>query len=240
MVGFFALPWGFVTMRIYAILHGGVLDILILNLLPFFNEKAADAQRADKTIWVHGGYHPSFPFVPNKAPAHRRFMAENLMYAGCRFSVLFFYNDVHVLLICVISHAVEAITIAWEQLTFHAPPSAMVAQTAMGVFSTGVTSMALINPGFIIRDDGGEPEPAVLYTMIGLVVLNWCLWLATVVKQCSKPKEEPTVLAKLVSGADPTTLAPKTPSNPIVSFYQKLFGGGSGCGSKRGDSAGMV
>eukprot|EP00966_Prymnesium_polylepis_P220028 5089909-Prymnesium_polylepis.1 len=60
-------------MRVYAVMHGFVLDTVILNMLPFVSEKAADAERADKTIWALGGY-ADFPRVPNLAPTHRRFM----------------------------------------------------------------------------------------------------------------------------------------------------------------------
>jgi hypothetical protein len=106
------------------------------------------------------------------------------MYAFVRIAPFFFYSNVPVLAICVASHVVEAITISWEQLTYDAPPGTMVAQTMMGIFSSGVTAVTYLNPGNLIT----VFEPGCLPFMGACVCLNWILWLATVVNLASKPK----------------------------------------------------
>ncbi len=45
--------------------HGVILDVGIIGLLPFISAKKADAERADKFPWALGGYE-GYPKVENK------------------------------------------------------------------------------------------------------------------------------------------------------------------------------
>ena len=107
------MPWAFVAMRGMFIMHGLVLDIVIINLLPFISAAAADAQRADKFPWALGGY-TGFPKVPNLDPTHRRFMAENTAYALLRLAPAALLTCVPLLMTAVISYLIEVVTIFWE------------------------------------------------------------------------------------------------------------------------------
>ena len=176
VIAFFSLPVPFIAMRVYFFLHGVVLDAYLLNILPLFDEETSDSKRADMTPWAFGGYHPTMPPIPNLAPAHRRFMAENLMYALARAAPFFFYTSVPAMAVCVGSHTVEAITIAWEVRRFEGPPTCLVAQTLMAVFSTGVFLTTYHNPGRVIPGPG---TPGPFFFMASCVGLNWLLWLST-------------------------------------------------------------
>ena len=37
-------------------IHGFILDIVVINILPYLSAKVSDAQRADKFPWALGGY----------------------------------------------------------------------------------------------------------------------------------------------------------------------------------------
>ena len=87
------MPKSFIAMRAMFAFHGFVLDILIINILPFLSPKASDAQRDDKFPWCKGGY-KNFPLVKNLEPTHRRFMAENVAYAIMRGGPAFFLTCV--------------------------------------------------------------------------------------------------------------------------------------------------
>lgn len=197
------------------IVHGLILDIVVIGVLPFISEKASDAQRADKFPWALGGYGGNggpygfeYPKVPNLAPTHRRFIAENAAYAVLRICPIFFitsstpqvagrslranapaaaahalsphyrrcrrpHSAVPVLLMCVISYAIEGMTIAWELASYKAPANAMLPQTLMGVFASVVTYTATTNT------DGYIPvvEPGLLLAMQIFCTLTWVFWI---------------------------------------------------------------
>ena len=88
------MPTSFIVCTVMWIIHGFILDIVVIGILPFISEKASDAQRTEKFPWALGGYkgfHSKVPVVrgtvaalsgvqgtvPNLDPAHRRFIAEN-------------------------------------------------------------------------------------------------------------------------------------------------------------------
>ena len=70
------MPTSFIVCSVMWFVHGFILDIVVIGVLPFLSEAASDAQRADKFPWALGGY-TGYPKVPNLAPTHRRFIAEN-------------------------------------------------------------------------------------------------------------------------------------------------------------------
>lgn len=144
----FDMPTPFIVCTVMWFIHGFILDIVVINVLPFLDATKSDAERADKFVWALGGY-KDYPKVDNLAPTHRRFMAENQAYALLRVAPIFFITSAPVLLLCVISYLIEAIAIMTEQVYYHAPPNAMLPQTLMGVFSTVVTFAAMTDDGFI-------------------------------------------------------------------------------------------
>ena len=77
----------------------------IINVLPFVDEAASDAQRTEKFPWALGGY-AGFARVPNLGPTHRRFMTENMAYAILPTAPALFYTNVPILCTAVASHLV--------------------------------------------------------------------------------------------------------------------------------------
>jgi len=152
--------------------HGFILDIFIIGILPFLSAKASDAQRADKFPWALGGY-KNYPLVANLAPTHRRFITENAAYAVLRLGPLLFIDNLPVFLLCVVSYLVEGITIAWEIISHEAPPNAMLPQTLMGVFATITTYTATTNTNGFIK----VIDPTVLMAMQVATALTWVCWL---------------------------------------------------------------
>ena len=74
-MGFFeGYPVIFVVATVMWIIHGFILDIVVIGFLPFLNPKAADAERKDKFPWALGGYE-GFPLV--RTLAHRRHASLN-------------------------------------------------------------------------------------------------------------------------------------------------------------------
>jgi len=172
------MPTSFIVCSVMWFIHGFILDIVIIGVLPFISASVAHAQRADKFPWALGGY-AGFEgpdrigrTVLNLAPTHRRFITENAAYALLRIAPAFFTTNLPVLLMCVISYAIEAITIAWEQISFGAPANSMLPQTLMAVFASVVTYTATTN------EDGYIPavEPAVLLAMQSVCALTWVCW----------------------------------------------------------------
>jgi len=167
-----SMPTSFIVCTVMWFIHGFILDIVIIGVLPFLSEKASDAQRLDKFPWALGGY-KGYPKVPNLAPTHRRFIAENACYALCRIAPAFFITNMPVLLMAVISYFIEGVTIAWEISTYNAPANAMLPQTLMGVFATTVTYTATTNADGYIKD----VDPCVLLAMQVACGLTWGCWL---------------------------------------------------------------
>ena len=176
-------PTSFIVCMVMWFIHGFVLDILVIGVLPFISAAASDAQRADKFLWALGGYKgfvskgaPAVAKIPNLAPTHRRFIAENACYALCRISPIFFITNIPVLLICVISYFIEGVTIAWEINSYGAPAGAMLPQTLMGVFASVTTYTVTMNA------DGFIPETAdsAFETMVmqAVCAMTWACWVA--------------------------------------------------------------
>ena len=137
--------------------HGFVLDVMLIGVLPFVDPAKSDKERADKFPWAMGGYVSSYPKVPNLAPTHRRFMTENAAYALVRIAPIFCPTNVPILFLSVLSYLVEALTIAWEICRYSAPGNAMLPLSLMCVFSSVVTYAATTEwgkvDGFIDDDD---------------------------------------------------------------------------------------
>jgi len=166
------MPTSFIVCCVMWFIHGFILDILVIGVLPFISKAASDAQRADKFPWALGGY-KNFPSVPNLAPTHRRFIAENAAYALLRIAPAFFITNMPVLLMCVISYFIEGVTIAWELSTYDAPAGSMLPQTLMGVFASVVTYTVTTNTDGYIK----EVDPDLLLAMQSFCALTWGCWL---------------------------------------------------------------
>lgn len=111
--------------------------------------------------------------MPNLAPTHRRFIAENAAYALLRIAPAFFITNMEVLLMCVISYFIEGVTIAWEISSYHAPPGSMLPQTLMGVFASIVTYTVTTNTDGYIK----VVDPTILTTLQVFCGLTWGCWL---------------------------------------------------------------
>jgi len=165
-------PTPFLVCTVVWFVHGFILDIFVINVLPYLSPAASDAQRDDKFVWARGGY-KNYPQVKNLGPAHRRFMAENQCYAVLRLAPIFFITNMPVLLLCAISYLIEAFTIMTEQVRYHAPPSAMLPQTLMAVFCSMLTYTVTTNAdGFISNVD-----PQFLQVIQGICGLCWICFL---------------------------------------------------------------
>lgn len=178
------MPTSFIVCTVMWFVHGFVLDVLVIGVLPFLSEAASDAQRLDKFPWALGGYQ-GFPRVPNLAPTHRRFIAENAAYALLRIAPAFFITNLPVLLLAVVSYFIEGLTIAWEIASHEAPANAMLPQTLMGIFATIVTYTATTNADGYIK----EVDPAVLLAMQIFCGLTWGCWLVGASATASKKKD---------------------------------------------------
>eukprot|EP00942_MAST-04A_sp_MAST-4A-sp1_P010201 g10201.t1 len=167
-----AMPTPFIVCTVMWFIHGFILDIVVINLLPYLSPAASDAQRVDKFPWALGGY-KGFEKVANLAPTHRRFMTENQAYALVRIAPIFFITNFPVLLLCVISYVIEAVTIMTEQMYYNAPPNAMVPQTLMAVFASVVTYTATTNADGFIADI----DPMLLQAMQVSCGICWLCFL---------------------------------------------------------------
>lgn len=165
-------PALFIVCIVMWTIHGFILDIGVIGLLPMMNPKASDAQRADKFPWALGGY-DGYPKVDNLAPTHRRFIAENAAYALLRIAPIFFLRNEAVLLMAVVSYFIEGLTIQWEINKYSAPGNSMVPQTLMAVFATIVTVTVSINTDDYIVPQNDEVK---LVTQI-FCGLTWACWI---------------------------------------------------------------
>ena len=175
-----------VAMSVMLLIHGFVLDVIIIGLVPMISASAANGSRAALFPWTLGGYPgfigPGYPFLdklPNLHPCHRRFIAENAAYAVLRggagiYALFDGANAVPALTMAVASHWAEAVTIAWEIFTYGCPPDAAPPMTLMGIFSTW-TLLTVMN-----NDDYFTVDPASLTAMQIMVGLTWCSWLVGV------------------------------------------------------------
>jgi hypothetical protein len=167
-----AMPTPFKVCAGMWFVHGFILDIGVINILPYMDKKAADAERADKFVWALGGY-KDYPKVENLAPTHRRFMAENVAYAVMRIAPIFFITSAPVLMVCVKSYLIEAYTIMQEQVYYSAPPNAMLPQTLMAVFSSLVTYAVTTAPDDYLSGS----SPMLVKAMQATCGLCWACFL---------------------------------------------------------------
>ena len=68
--------------------------------------KRADGVLPVRNRWALGGY-TDYPKVPNLAPTHRRFIAENAAYALLRVAPVVFITCMPIHCICVFSYLIE-------------------------------------------------------------------------------------------------------------------------------------
>ena len=156
-------PTPFIVCTVMWFLHGLVLDIIIIGVLPVISgEKTASA------MFYNGK-------LANLAPQHRRFIAENTAYAVMRIAPIFFCDNLPVLLITVVSYFVEGWTICREIVKYKSPADAIPPATLMGVFATIVTYAATFDDGYI-----KDPDPMVLMALQTFWGLTWACWLASV------------------------------------------------------------
>jgi len=178
------MPTSFIVCTVMWIIHGFVLDILIINVLPFLSATKSDAERLDKFPWALGGYE-GYPKVPNLDPTHRRFMTENAVYALLRVAPAFFITNVPVMLLCVISYFIEGVTIAWEICKYKCPANAMLPQTLMAVFASIVTYTVTCNKDGYIP----SPCPKQVLAMQVFCGLTWVCWVFGAYGTASKKKK---------------------------------------------------
>ena len=183
------MPYSFIGCTVMWFIHGFVLDIVVIGVLPFITAKASDAQRADKFPWALGGYKgfatkTLIMTVPNLQPCHRRFIAENAAYAVLRIAPAFFITNLPVLLLAVVSYFIEGVTIAWEIAKYNAPANSMVPQTLMAFFASVVTFTATTNTDGYIK----EVDPSVLLAMQVFCGLTWACWVVGAASTATKPK----------------------------------------------------
>ena len=180
----FGLPRSFAALKGMFAFHGFVLDTGIIGILPLVNEAASDAQRVEKFPWALGGYE-GFEKVPNLGPTHRRFMTENAAYAILRGAPVFFLGNVPILTCAVASHLLEALSIAWEVISYKCPDSAMVPLTLMGIFSTQTFLTVKFNAGGYIKSS----EPKLVAAMAAMVAATWLTWSAAAMSVASRKKK---------------------------------------------------
>ena len=118
-------PLSYIGLSTMLMLHGFLLDVIIIGVLPFLDLQKADSSRKALFPWALGGYEGfGSGEVPNLAPTHRRFIAENAAYAVLRGvpGIVILYSGFYampVLLMAVFSHFIEAVTIAWGRPSPH-------------------------------------------------------------------------------------------------------------------------
>jgi len=166
-------PTSFIVCTVMWFLHGFVLDIILIGVLPLIS-----GEKTASTMFYNAK-------LANLAPQHRRFIAENTAYAVMRIAPIFFTNNLPVLLITVVSYFVEGFTICREITKYKSPPDAMGPQTLMGVFASVVTYAATTNTGGYIK----EVDPTVLMALQGFCGLTWACWVASVVAMATAKKD---------------------------------------------------
>ena len=137
-----------VAISVTLLIHGLILNVTIIGLVPTISATAANGSRGALFQWTTSGY-PGFfglgyPFLeklPNLHPCHRRFIAENAAYAVLRggagiYALFAGAIAMPALTMAVASHWIEAVTIAWEIFKYGCPPDAAPPMTLMGIFSS--------------------------------------------------------------------------------------------------------
>ena len=75
-------------------------------------------------------------------------------------------------------------TICWEVVSYNAPPTSIVPQTLMGIFSTVSTGAVTFNPQGFIPD----VPPTLLIVMQISTGFTWVCWCISVATIAMKPK----------------------------------------------------
>jgi len=170
-----------IALGIMLCMHGFFLDIIIIGILPFLSESAGDASRAALFPWCLGGYAGfGSDKVPNLAPTHRRFIAENAAYAVLRggaglYVFLAPALAMPALVLAVVSHFIEAVTIAWELFSHGAPKDSAPPMTLMGIFASWTLATVMFNTDYFVVD------AASLLVIQVFVGLTWAAWMCGVV-----------------------------------------------------------
>jgi len=170
-------PVPVLAMSIMLMMHGFFLDLVIIAGLPFMSASAGDASRLALFPWCLGGYTGfGADKVPNLAPTHRRFIAENAAYAALRggaglYVLLSPALAMPALVLAVASHFIEAVTIAWELTKYGAPKDSAPPMTLMGIFSTWTLVTVMANPGNVFTID--QPSLQAMQVFVGL---TWAAW----------------------------------------------------------------
>lgn len=189
-----AVPGSFIALAVHFLFHGFFLDVLIIGVVPFLSSELAAKSRKALFPWCLGGY-PGYgsEIVPNLAPTHRRFMTENAVYAILRGGAGVYvlcnrYASIAALLLAVVSHFIEASTIAWELFAHAAPPDAAPPMTLMGIFSTWTMITVHYNQGdyLLLVDDY---HMNALYAFVGLTWASWLVGVVGIIKNKGKRSE---------------------------------------------------
>lgn len=158
-------PTPFIVCTVMWFLHGFMLDIFIIGVLPIITgEKTSSGMFYD----AKGA---------SLAPQHRRFIAENTAYAVMRLAPIFFTKNMPVLLINVVSYFVEGFTVCRELIKYNAPSDAFGPQTLLSIFASIVTYAVTTNPDGYVK----EVDPTLLMMMQGFCGLTWACWVTAVV-----------------------------------------------------------
>ena len=135
-----------VAISVTLLIHGLILNVTIIGLVPTISATAANGSRGALFQWTTSGY-PGFfglgyPFLeklPNLHPCHRRFIAENaacvVLRGGVGIYALFHgANAMPAHTLAVPSHWVEAVTIAWGIFIYGYPTDVAPPMTFMEIF----------------------------------------------------------------------------------------------------------
>jgi len=182
---------GIMAMSVMLMVHGFFLDMIIIGFLPFLSSSAGDASRKALFPWCLGGY-PGFGAdkVPNLAPTHRRFVAENAAYAVLRgvaglYALFAGSIAMPALVMAVMSHFIEALTIAWEIFSYNAPVDSAPPMTLMGIFSTWTLLTVMNNTDYFTVD---MTQLLVMQVFVGL---TWLAWFIGVIGVCKNKRAGP-------------------------------------------------
>jgi len=160
------MPVSFTAMCGMFLLHGGVIDIVIINIMAHLGSSPPPLK----------GWEPNKD--PNKNPLQRRFMAENLAYALARLAPIFFIRNMDVYLLCTLSYLLEGCTISWEINCYNAvKDDALPPATLMCIFSTWVLLTVHFNQGHFIQ----YVDPTIFMVMCVSVGLTWCAWIMSLI-----------------------------------------------------------
>ena len=186
------VPASFIALAIHFLVHGFFLDVIIIGILPFLSADAGDKSRKALFPWALGGY-LGFDLVPNLGPCHRRFVAENAAYAVLRGGAGVYIlcgnggeGVITALVLAVVSHFCEALTIAWELFSYNAPPDSAPPMTLMGLFATWTYVTVVQNEDHYLGGVISDANLNALRVFLGLTWASWLFGVAGVLKNKGK------------------------------------------------------